>query len=69
MDRPQADPGWAAHEAEQRRVRAAEDAIRAAAPGIAIDFEAARERELEKVTTTEPSALWIEGQRRQALRA
>ena len=67
MTKHRTDPGRTASEAERDRVRTIENAISTAAPGIAIDFEAARKRELERVTTTEPSALWIERERRRAL--
>ena len=69
MSNAQANAGRAAHTAESNRVRTIETAIRAGAPAVSIDFETARERELERVVTTKPSALALERERRRTLQA
>ena len=59
--------GRSAYEAESSRVCAIEDAIASQSPGTPIDFESARERELDRVCITERSALFLERERRRDL--
>ena len=61
------DQGRSAYEAESSRVCAIEAAIASRSPGTPIDFESARERELERVCITERSALFLERERRRDL--
>lgn len=69
MSNAKTDTGRTAHAAESDRVRTIETAIRAWPRATGVDFEAAREHELERVVTTEPSALALERERRRTLQA
>lgn len=64
MNETQDAHGRGAYEAESKRIRAIEEAIRAQSLGTPIDFEAARKRELECIVVAEPSALFLERERR-----
>ena len=61
--------GRGAHEAESNRIRAIEEAIGSQSLGTPIDFESARKRELECIVVAEPSALFLERERRRDCRA
>lgn len=69
VNETQATHGRGAHEAESNRIRAIEEAIRSQSLGTPIDFEAARKRELECIVVAEPSALFLERERRRGCRA